>query len=118
MNDGTVGSDMATDFDSRRFTELPPTPVNAEQLAAVLELESVSEVWIKRETGIFRFWIEYPDRYLGVEYKTDSSGGRPAWYRAAAPHEKGECDGLVEDIVADWISVSDSISSNSVSSPR
>jgi len=109
---------MATNVDSRHFTELPPTPVDAEQLITVLELESVSEVWIKQETGIFKFWIEYPDRYLAVEYKTDSSGSGPAWYRAAAPHKKGEFNGLVEDIVADWIPVSDSISANSVSSPR
>ena len=79
---------MATNVDSRHFTELPPTPVDAEQLITVLELESVSEVWIKQETGIFKFWIEYPDRYLAVEYKTDSSGSGPGGIVQLLPTRK------------------------------
>jgi hypothetical protein len=95
---------MATDASQRHFTELPPIPVDTDQLAIVLESESVSEVWVRRETEIFKFWIEYTDRYLAVEYRTDSSGSKPAWYRAI-PQPKGE--GQIGENVTDMLEEED-----------
>lgn len=90
--------------------ELSSLPLRAEQLQPILETDTVSEVWIKNEGPIFKFWIEYTDRYQAVEYGTDSSGSGPAW-NASVPIEKGEGElgEIRKEILTeeDWLRVSE-----------
>jgi hypothetical protein len=94
--------------DERRVETLPAVPLSATDLASILDKEFIVEVLVPSHPDssvrgdsvlmggessphdgyIYKFWIEFEDRYRAVEYVADLSGTGGVWYRSAAPLEK------------------------------
>jgi hypothetical protein len=90
----------------RRVETLPADPIRKADLESVLAKESVVEVWVPAQRGgrtgmsetkaipsdgyIFKFWVEYEDRYRAFEYLASHARPNGAWYRSGAPITKDE----------------------------
>lgn len=98
---------------------LPPEPLSEHQLATLLSVASVCEVWLpvcqRPSNGTAAsetlrtmrdVWVEFADRLHAVRYEQPGGGCPLAWYRALRPIET-DSDAVIEEPTAGYTRLSE-----------